>query len=308
MPEQKLLPFACFRKKIVPLEEAKINFTSYSLQYGATCFSGIRGYVREGTVRVFRLYDHFVRLANGAKILGLKFEMSWDEFKQLMVQVIQANAPQHDFYIRPFIFTESPMLNIHFEKQVFDLGIYLAQISHVFDPLKGLRLMVSSWGKLPDNYIPTKAKAGGAYVNSALAKSEAMQNGYDDALMLDGQGNVVEASIANIFIVYRGEVLMPETGAAMLEGITRRTMAEILEEEGYKVKEARIDRSMLFTCDELLLTGTLVQIAYAASVNGRTIALDGKPGHFCKLLRKKFHDVIDGNYPRSTHWITEIPS
>ena len=129
--------------------------------------------------------------------------------------------------------------------------------------------MVSSWRKISDAIASTKAKAGGCYVNSALAKTEARRCGYDEALMMDEQGNIVEASVANLFIVYRGEVVMPEVGSSMLEGITRRSVIEFLEEEGMPIRSERIDRSMVYTCDELILTGTAAQVMHAHSVDGR---------------------------------------
>ncbi len=306
MPEVNLMPFVYFHKKIVPVEEAKIGVASHSLQYGTTCFGGIRGFVANGKVKVFRLSDHYERMHNAIKILGMKTELPWKEFEQAIVQIIQANAPQTNFYMRPFFYSEDPVLGPSFDTVDFKLAIYMLPLGDVYDPSKGLRLLISSWRKFADVVIPTKAKAGGGYVNSALAKTEARQRGYDDALMMDEQGVVVEATVANLFLVWRGKVLMPEIGSAVLEGITQRTMIEFLEEEGMQVRTARIDRSMTYTCDELILTGTAIQIAFVESVDGRIVAKDGQPGPICQLLRKKFKDVLEGKHPKSSVWLTEI--
>jgi branched-chain amino acid aminotransferase len=303
--EKKMMPFAYFRKKIVPFEEANISIASHSLQYGTTCFGGIRGYFYKGKVKVFRLKDHYERLRQASKILGMETEFSWDEFRTMIENLIQANAPGEDFYIRPFLFSEDPVLTPRFDGVAFDLAVYVMPLGHYFDPTQGLRLMISSWRKVSDACMPTKAKAGGFYINSALAKSEAKRCGYDEALMMDEQGNVVEASVANLFIVYRGEVLMPEVGSAMLEGITRRTMIEFLEEEGIKVKAERIDRSMIYTCEELILTGTAAQVLFGQSVDGRVISDRGKPGPIFCLLRDKLKDAIQGTHPKSTQWLLE---
>jgi branched-chain amino acid aminotransferase len=123
--------------------------------------------------------------------------------------------------------------------------------------------------------------------------------------MMDDQGNVVEASAANIFLILRGEAVMPETGSAMLEGITRRTAIDFLEEENIKVRSERIDRSMIYTCDELIVTGTAAQVTFAESVDGRTISKNGNPGHICQLLRNKLEQAIKGNHPKSSIWLTE---
>lgn len=306
MADQKvMMPFAFFRNKIVPFQDATISIASHSLQYGTSCFGGIRGYFQEGKVKVFRLRDHYERLNNAAKILGMNIQISWASFQDAIEKMIKLNAPQNDFYIRPFLFSEDQVLTPRFEGINFDLAIYMTPFGHYFDPSKGLCLMISSWRKISDAAMSTKAKAGGFYVNSALASTEARQNGYDEALMMDEQGNIVEASAANLFLVYRREVIVPETGSAMLEGITRRTVLEFLKEEQIDVRAERIDRSMVYTCDELILTGTAVQIVFAQSVDRRVITSEGYPGPMYRLLRNKFVEAIQGKHPKSSLWLTE---
>ncbi|PJD95909.1 MAG: branched-chain amino acid aminotransferase [Parachlamydia sp.] len=304
--QSSLMPFAYFRKEIVPSHQASISIASHSLQYGTTCFGGIRGYFRGGKIRIFRLEDHYFRLKQAAKILGMQVKLSWEDFHEIITGLIRKNAPQSDFYIRPFLFSENQVLTPRFDGLDFDLAIYVAPLNHYFDPHRGLRLMVSSWRKISDTAMSTKAKAGGCYVNSALATSEAKRCGYDEALMMDEQGNIVEASVANIFVVYRGEVIMPEVGASMLEGITRRTVIDFLQEEGIAIRSERIDRSMIYTCDELILTGTAAQVMYGHSVDGRVIGQEDVPGPICQRLRQKFTDVIAKTHPKSSNWITEF--
>lgn len=307
MSEDELMQFAYFHKKIVPIKEASISIASHSLQYGTTCFGGIRGYYQTGKIKLFRLKDHFERLISGAKTLGMNIRVKWEEFEAIVIKLVRANAPKTDFYLRPFFYSEDPTLTPCFDGINIQLAIYMTPLGHYFDPSRGLRLMISSWRKISDAAMPTKAKAGGCYVNSALARTEASQNGYDDALMMDDQGNIVEASAANIFLIQRGEVIMPETGSAMLEGITRRTVLDFLEEENIKVRAERIDRSMIYTCDELIVTGTAAQVTFAESVDGRIIAKNGKPGHICQLLRRKLEQAIQGHHEKSSLWLTEVP-
>lgn len=301
-----LLPYAYFRKGIVPCEKAVISVASHSLQYGTTCFGGIRGFVREGKAHVFRLHDHFIRLKNGAKILGMPLDLSWDHFVKQIGDLIHANAPTSDFYIRPILFSETQALSPRFDGIDFDLAIYMMPLAQYFDPNRGLRLMISSWRKLSDTMVSIKAKAGGSYINSALAKTEAKRCGYDEALMADEEGNIVEASIANIFIVYHGEIFMPEVGSSMLEGITRRTVIELLQEDKINVRAERIDRSMVYSCDELILTGTAAQVMYAHSVDGREIGQGDIAGPLCQRIRQKFSDIIAMKHPKSSVWISQF--
>jgi branched-chain amino acid aminotransferase len=170
---------------------------------------------------------------------------------------------------------------------------------------EGLRMMISSWRKVPDNVMSTKAKAGGAYVNSAMATTEAMQAGYDEALMMDDTGGIVEAAVANMILVYRGEVIVPSLGAPMLEGITFRTSLEILKEMGYEPRVERIDRSMVYTCDELILTGTAAQVIFANSVDGRVIG-EGTMGPVCTNLRSAYLDILDKKHPLHQGWVEAL--
>lgn len=301
-----MLPFAYFRKEIVPFKDAKITIASHSLHYGTSCFGGIRGYLVNGKIKIFRLRDHYERLKNAVKILGMDFQISWEDFQDIIKKMAIANAPKSDFYIRPIIFSEDQALKPRFDGVNYGLAIYMFHLGPYYDLSKGLRIMISSWRKVSDSSITTKAKTSGFYVNSALASSEARNCGYDEALMMDEQGCIVEASVANLFIVYRDEIYMPDLGSAMLEGITRRTVIDFLKEEGVKINTERIDRSMVYTSQELILTGTAIQIMFGVSVDNRVISPDLMPGPVCVMLRKKLTDVIQGNHPNSERWMTEV--
>lgn len=306
MPNPNLMPFAYFRKEIIPAHEASVSIASHSLQYGTTCFGGIKGYFQDQSILIFRLEEHFTRLQNSAKILGMEISLNWEDFHSIIRALVESNRPQGDIYLRPFIFCEHPYITPRFDGLEFDLAIYLMPLKHYFDSQQGLRLMVSSWRKISDSMVSTKAKAGGCYVNSALATTEAKRCGYDEALMMDEHGYIVEASVANIFVVYRGEVIMPETGSSMLEGVTRRSVIEFLEEERIPIRSEKIDRSMIYTCDELILTGTAAQIMHGQSVDGRCIGSGSHPGPICQLLRNKLSQVIRKEHPKSTQWIKEF--
>lgn len=307
-PIQSMMPYAYFRDDIVPNHEACISIASHSLQYGTMCFGGMRGYFKQGVARILRLEDHHERLMNACKILGFNFEMAFQPFKTVIENVIKANTPTGDFYIRPFVFSDDEVLGPCMDERSFFLAVYLMPLNQYFKKAGGLRLMVSSRKKFSDASISTKAKASGCYLNSALATSEARRNGYDEALMMDDLGNIVEASVANLFVVYRNRVITPHIGTGPLEGVTMRTVIDLLIGDGIPVDFDIIDRSMIYTCDELFLTGSAAQVTFAESVDGRMMGNKnkGQPGPFFNRANQLFNEVIDMKHARSKEWITEF--
>ena len=304
----EFMKYAYFDKEIVEFEKATVSIATHSLQYGTTCFGGVRGYYRNGKVSIFRLKDHYIRLMTASKMLGYEFFMEWDEFKNIVTELVKKNDIKEDFYMRPFIFCKEPRLSPKKAGLDFDLAIYMLPLADYVSTKGGLKLMSSTYRKYNDSSIPTKAKAGGSYVNSFLATSDAQRNGYDDALMFDDTGNVVEVSVANIVLIYRDQVIIPDTGNAALEGITVRSALELLEYNGYKVNRGKIDRSMVFTADELLVTGTAMKITYAESLDQRPIGqLDfnaaPKSGKFYELLKGEYEKVINGDHELSKEWL-----
>jgi branched-chain amino acid aminotransferase len=298
------MPFVYFEGQIVPESMARISIASNSLQYGTTCFAGMRGYFREGEVRIMRMREHHERLMNASKILGMDLFIPFEAFKEIIAGLVKANAPDSDFYIRPFLYSSDEQLSPKKKGLTFQMAIYFVPMGHYFDPSKGMRLMVSSWRKFSDAALPTKAKAGGCYVNSYLATNEALQAGYDEALMTNDHGQIVEASVANILLVYRGRIITPPIGHSQLEGITTRSAIELLKEDGINVAFEPIDRSMVYTADELILTGTAAQYAFASSVDGRQIGSGTGPGPVCTLLRNRFEEVVNRVHPKSKEWIS----
>lgn len=303
--KKMMMPYVYFQGSTIPANEATISLACNSLQYGTTCFAGIRGYVRNRTVDIFRLYDHYERLMNAAKIMGFNYHTTYENFYNAIGELIAKNQPTSDFYIRAFILAPGEQLAPKPKGLNFDLGIYFVPLGNYFEQDKGMRVMISSWRKFPDSSFPTKAKAGGCYVNSFLATAEANRCGYDEALMMDQDGYIVEASVANLLLVYRNRLLMPELGSAQLEGITMRTVVELLREEGLEVSYERFDRSMVYTCNELMLMGTAAQVAYAESVDDRLIS-NGAQGPILQIARKAFQRAIEGTHPIAKNWIAKF--
>jgi branched-chain amino acid aminotransferase len=300
-----VMPFAFKGGQIVPKEQATVSVASHSLQYGSTCFAGIRGYIREGKVRIFRLRDHHERLMKASKIMGFGFFISYEDFEEIIARLIELNRPESDFYIRPFLYSENEVIGVGYNGLKFDLAVYMIPLKSYYSRDKGLRFQISSWQKIPDAAMSTKAKAGGCYVNSSMATTDARACGYDEALMMDHNQNIVEASVANLFIVYRGEIFTPPVGADVLEGITMRTVIDLLEAQGYKIRYEPISRSMVYSCDELFLTGTAAGVIFGESVDGRVIG-DGKEGPMTARIRKEFQSLIEMEHPRSKEWVREF--
>lgn len=287
----------------MPYNEAKLPLAMHSLQYGTTCFTGIRGYYRDKGLLIFRLKDHWQRLVNNVKIAGIPFTLDWDFFQDTIIGLIKLNNPTHDIYIRPFLFAENEALSPRFDGLDYQLAVYVMEMGDYYDTTRGMKLITSTWKKNSNASIPSKAKLGGAYVNAALATTEAHRLGCDDALMMNELNEVVEASVANIAIVYKGEVLMPDIGEEQLEGITRDTIISFLQEENIPFRYGPIDRSLVYTCDELLLLGTASQVIFTYSIDGRVINSENKPGKICQILRDKFKKLIDeGKSP----WLTRV--
>lgn len=301
-----MLDYCHFEGKIVKSDEAKLRLASHVIQYGSGCFGGIRGYFRNGKAGVFRMKDHFERIKNAAKIFGMENDLNLKVFEKAVADLIKANKPKTGFYLRPFIYSDDEVLTPKFPGLQFKLAIYMIELGDYLDTSRGLRLMVSSWKKFSDAAISTKAKACGSYLNSSLARSEAIRCGYDEALVMDDNWNIVEGSAENIAIVYRGEVIMPETGSSMLEGVTLRTVLDLLKAKKMPVRFERIDRSMIYTADEVLLFGTGAQVVFAHSVDDRLIGEKGEMGPVCKFLRKQYEEIIAMKHPKSKEWMTEF--
>lgn len=300
-----MMNYTYFENKITPSNEAKISISSHSLQYGTTVFGGMRGYKKGNSFRLFRMEDHFERLMNATKIIGMNFEMKFNEFKKIITELIEKNKPDGDFYIRPFVYSDDEVLTPKFNGLNFKIALYMIPLGDYLDSSKGLRLMISSYQKFSDAAISTKAKAGGTYLNSSLARTEANSRGFDEALVMDKDWKIVEGSAENIIVIYRGEAITPPVSASMLEGITWRTCIELLKKHNIPIRYEPIDRSMVYTCDELLLTGTAAQVLYAESVDDRIIT-NGEMGPICETLKTDFEKILNNTHSLSKAWISEF--
>ncbi len=300
-------PKAFFQGKVVNIELAKVSIMTNALQYGTGFFGGIRAYYNEAekATYVFRLDDHVTRFLNSAKLLGVKMPYTHAELKKIVLDLIEENKPTMDAYLRPFAYVGNDELGPNLAGITMDFALYMIPLKEYMPVSKGLSLVVSKWRRIPDTSIPSRAKATGGYINSALARKEATDGGYDEALTLNERGHVAEGSAENIFIVKDGKVITPPLSEDILEGITRRTILELCAELNIPTEDRPITTAELLAADEIFLTGTGCQVAWVASVDKQQIS--PYIGPITKQLQDKFFTIVRGQDPaHSPRWCTKI--
>jgi branched-chain amino acid aminotransferase len=300
--------FAFFDGKILPYTEAKVGLLTHALNYGTGCFAGIRAYwnAEEEELFVFRGNDHFVRFLESTRLLSMTFPFSAGALLGNLIELLRKEGLREDCYIRPLAFLSEETIGVRLHGLKASVSIVAFPFGKYLDREAGAHLTISSWRRIDDNVIPPRGKITGGYANSAFAKTDAQNAGFDDAILLDTQGKISEATVSNVFLVRRGEVLTPKTTDSVLEGITRRTVIALLERElGRPVVERSIDRTELFLAEEAFLAGTGVEIVPVTRVDHRTIG-SGKPGPVTEALKKIFFDAVRGRAPRYRSWCEPV--
>ncbi|BAT71965.1 branched-chain amino acid aminotransferase [Thermosulfidibacter takaii ABI70S6] len=295
-----------FNGKLVKWEEAQIHVLTHTLHYGLGVFEGIRCYNTAKGPAIFRHHEHIERLFKSAHIVYMKIPYTMEEIRQATFETIKANNLK-ECYIRPIAFygTGAMGLNpLNNEVNVaiicWEWGAYLGEEGMK----KGIRCKISSFNRHHVNVSMTKAKVCGNYVNSQLAKIEAILDGYDEALMLDVDGTVAEGSGENIFIVRKGIIKTPPS-LGILEGITRDSVITIAKDLGLEVREEKISRDEVYIADEMFLCGTAAEITPVREVDRRTIG-EGKPGPITRKLQEVFFKVVRGEDPKYQHWLDYV--
>jgi branched-chain amino acid aminotransferase len=294
-------PYAFFQKQFMPLSEAKIGVLTHALHYGTACFDGIRGNWDSEKERfcLFRVPDHYKRLLEGCHLLKIKLPYSLEEMCQLTVELLKRSGYKEDVYIRPLAYKSSETVGV----RLHDLEDDFLIIAITLPPYLGsaaIRCCTSSW-------IPARGKICGIYVNSALAKTEAWENGLDEAILLSYDGHVAEGSGENIFIVSKGKLFTPSSSDNILLGITRDAVIKLAQNElGIETIERQVDRSELYLAEECFLTGTAAHIAPVVEIDHRSIGT-GEIGPVTKKLQNVFGKVILGRDPKYSDWYTFLP-
>lgn len=301
-------PYAFFQKQFMPLAEAKIGILTHAFHYGTACFEGIRGNWDSEHERfcLFRIEDHYKRMLNGCRLLKISLPYSLDELCQLTVESVERSNYHEDIYIRPMAYKSSEAIGVRLHDLEDDFLIIVTTLPAYLDTQNGVRCCTSSWRRVDDTMIPARGKICGIYVNSALAKTEACENGYDEAILLTYDGHVAEGSGENIFLVIDGRLVTPPSSDNILMGITRDTVMKLAKSElGIDAIERTVDRSELYLAEECFFSGTAAHITPIIEIDHRIIGT-GEIGKITAELQNLFSQVILGRNPKYAEWYTLV--
>lgn len=293
--------------KLVPWADATVHVLTHGLHYGTGAFEGLRTYETDDGPAVFRLVDHIKRLERSTKALGIPFEYSIDTIVDACTEVVRVNNLS-SCYIRPIVFFGSGAMglnpagaDVHVAIAAWEWGAYLGDEGLE----KGIRVAVSSWRRIGHEANMPNTKGTGAYINSVLAKTAAVRAGYDEAILLNTSGLVVEGSGENIFVVRDGILYTPPTAAGALAGITQDSVRTILTDEGYEIRDVSLSRTDLYYADELFFTGTAAEVTPIREVDDRPVG-DGTPGPITRTAQALFMETVSGKNERYSDWLQYV--
>lgn len=297
------LPIAYFQNRFVPFAEANISIATHALHYGTGAFGGLRGIPdpqNPEQILLFRLDRHCQRLSSSAKLLH--YDLPAQKIQDVIVEFIKKNQPTQSFYIRPFVYTSdlgiAPRLH-NIEKDFFVYGL---ELGDYLSP-DGVTCRISSWYRQEDRSLPLRGKISGAYITSSLAKTEAVDSGFDEAILMNSQGKVCEASGMNIFIVRHGQLITPGYEQDILEGVTRDSILTIARDLGIKTVERAVDKSELFIADEVFLSGTAAKITPVKQIENYQLSTH-RP--ITEKLREKLTAITENREPNYQDWIHAV--
>ena len=300
--------WAYFRGEFVPLRDANVNVMTHAFNYGTAVFEGIRAYwnADEEQLYALELLAHYRRIKSSARLLMMEIPHSAEELVDITLDLLRRDGLREDAYVRPIVYKSSETIGVRLHNLDAAITIFGVPFGQYIDTEGGIRAMVSSWRRTDDNAIPARGKITGAYVNGALAKSEAQLNGFDEAIVLTADGHVSEGSAENLFLVRNGVLVTPPVTDNILEGITRRRLLEIARNDlGVETAERTIDRTELYVADEVFLCGTGAQISPVIEIDRRTIGT-GRPGTTTKDLSRRYFDAVRGKVPAYHDWLTPV--
>jgi branched-chain amino acid aminotransferase len=300
--------YAFFKGQFVPFEQATVSVMTHGLNYGTGCFEGIRAYwnQEQEQLYVFRLDEHFERMTRSCRILRIELGHTVKELSAITLELLRKEGFREDAYIRPLAFKSDEIIGVKLHDLTDAFTVFAVPFGRYIEKEEGVHVCVSGWRRVDDNAVPARAKITGAYINSALAKTDAILSGYDEALVMTQDGHISEGSAENIFIVRDGKLITPPVSSNILEGITRDCVIELAREEmGLETIERPIDRSEIYICDEALFCGTGVQVAAITQIEHRKIG-SGTIGPVVSRLREIYFDVVKNNNPKYEHWCTPV--
>ncbi|MDA8270149.1 MAG: branched-chain amino acid transaminase [Actinomycetota bacterium] len=293
--------------RLVDWKDANIHVLTHGLHYGSGVFEGIRAYQTDNGPAIYRLEDHVARLFDSAKIFMIEIPFSQSEIVEAAKAVVRENKLE-SCYMRPIVFLGYGEMGLNplscpvsVAIAAWPWGAYLGDDG----TQNGIRLKVSSWQRHDPNALPPAAKGTGMYLNSSMAKVEAVKAGYDEAILMSPQGYVSECTGENLFVIKKGKIFTPPTSAGALEGITQSSVIRFAKDLGYEVSIENLLRSDLYTADEIFLCGTAAEVVPVSSVDDR-VAGDGKPGPMTKALQSMYFDAVRGRLDAYKDWNTYV--
>ncbi|GDY15334.1 branched chain amino acid aminotransferase [Nitrosopumilaceae archaeon] len=300
-----LSKYVWFDGKFITLDKANVPITTHAIHYGTSVFEGIRAYWNEKNLFVFRLDEHIKRFRKSGQFYNISLNFSDKIINDAIIGICTKNKIKKSCYIRPFYFVGDYGINLHVtEKAPTNVAIFTFPFGDLFNK-NGITAGVVSWRKFSDMSTPPQAKMGGNYLNSIIATQEAKRNGFDEAILLDHNGNVSEAPGENIFIVREGQLITPPLSSSALNGITRDAIIKIARNLNIDVIETEIARSELIISDEIFLTGTAAEITPIISMDSKKIG-DGKPGNITKKMMDEYTGIVMNKNKNYSHWLTAV--
>ncbi len=289
-------------------QETKLGLMTHALHYGTAVFEGIRAYWNDKKSQLFLLEAtaHFERMKRSANVMRMTLPYSTEELVNFTLELLRRNGFKSDVYVRPLLYTSSEEIGVRLHNLDRSFFIYAIPFGNYVEIDAGIRCMVSSWRRVPDQSLPARAKITGSYAQAALAKSEAVESGFDEAIVLTVDGHVSEGSAENLFMLKDGGFVTPPVTDDILEGVTRQLLINVIRDElNLEVLERSIDRTELYTCDELLLCGTGAQISPVIEVDRRPVG-NGRVGEFTQELQNIYFSAVRGETPKYKDWTLPV--
>lgn len=303
------MKYAFFKGKIVPFSEAKIGIMTHAFNYGTGVFEGVRGYwnAEKSNMYIVKLRDHYQRLETSTKLaLHSSVKYSLSELEKITLELCRKNDYKEDIYIRPIYYKSQEKIGLGLTGIEEDFCMFVSPFGAYLDISKGIRVCVSKWWRISEKSAPQGAKINGAYFNSSLAKAEALEKGFDEAILLSHQRTVAEGSGENLFVVKDGKLITPPLSETILPGITRVCIMTLAEKElRIKTVERQIKQDELYGADELFFCGTGAQVSPIVDVDGKQIG-SGKPGSVTMQLQSLYFAAARGDNPKYADWVTAV--
>ena len=298
------LDTAYFQKnKFVPFKEANISIATHALHYGTGAFGGMRGIPdpqNPDRILLFRLDRHCNRLSDSAKLLN--YDLPADKIQQVIIDFVKKNKPSKSFYIRPFVYTSDLGIAPRLHKIEKDFFIYGLELGDYLPP-EGISCRISSWYRQEDRSLPLRGKISGAYITSSLAKTEAVESGFDEAILMNTQGKVCEASGMNIFMVRNGKLITPGFNQDILEGITRDSVLTVARDMGIETEARAIDKTELLIADEVFLSGTAAKVTPVKQIESYHLSTN-RP--VTEKIKQKLTAITENKEPKYQDWIYQV--